>query len=63
MKLKVWLDSGANINSTYEVETTTEELGFTDEEWNALSHDEKEAEAKEVAFERSEWGWREISVN
>lgn len=59
MKIKVWLDSGANFRSCYKSEFITEEYGLTDEGWKALSDDEKEAIAKEVAFERAEWGFSE----
>lgn len=60
-KFKVWLDSGANAFSQYSVEVTAEELGLSDEEWGALSEDKKESVMKEIAFERSEWGFEEIS--
>jgi hypothetical protein len=34
---KVWLDSGANIHSNRSVIISLEELGYTDEEWEAMS--------------------------
>lgn len=58
---KVWLNSGANAHSEYSVELTTEELGLTDEEWVALSEEEKEETMHEIAFERSEWGWKDLT--
>jgi hypothetical protein len=58
--IKYWCDSGANIHSKYEGEITVDEQGFTDEEWQALSEDEKEEIMKESAFERLDWGWKEI---
>lgn len=60
-KFKVWLDSGANCQSQYSVEVTTEELGMTDEEWDSLTEEEKDETMKEIAFERAEWGFRVIS--
>ncbi len=56
-RIKYWLDSGANIHSKREGETTTDELGVTDDEWDAMSDDEREALVKECAFEQSEWGF------
>jgi len=58
-KLVAYLDSGANIHSRVEYETTTEEQGYTDEEWDKLSGEEKDETMKEVAFQRAEWGWHE----
>lgn len=60
MKLRIWLDSGANIHSKREVITSPDELGLTDEEWREMSEDEKEVMMRDVAFEQSDWGWREI---
>ena len=59
-KFKVWLDSGANIHSMYSVVVSLEELGYTDEEWELLSEDIKEDIMREIAFERTDWGWKEI---
>ncbi len=59
-KIRFWLDSGANIYSRYERTMSTEEIGFTDEEWDALSEDEKEEVAKDVAWERMDWGFLEL---
>ena len=60
-KFKVWLDSGANSVSQYSVEVTTDDLGVTDSEWDALSEEEKEETMKEIAFERCDWGFTKIS--
>ena len=59
-KFKVWLDSGANIHSMYSVVVSLEELWYTDEEWELLSEDIKEDIMREIAFERTDWGWKEI---
>lgn len=37
-----------------------EDLGMTEEEWEALGSDEKEAFAKEIAFDRLEWGFEKL---
>lgn len=54
MKIKVWLDSGANHRSNYK------QIIDTDKEWNNLSEDNKEEIMREVAFSRSDWGFTEI---
>jgi hypothetical protein len=60
MKLKVWLDSGANIHScrTEIVEFT--DLGVTEAEWDALTEAEQEGLAKEIAFDRADWGFAKV---
>jgi hypothetical protein len=60
MKLRIWCDSGANIHSCREVESSTEELGYTDEEWAALSEEERESAAKTIAWENLDWGYEEL---
>lgn len=60
-KIKVWLNSGANIHSEYSVTGTIEDVtGYTEEEWDALSDKEQESVAYDVAFNRSDWGFREL---
>ncbi len=60
VRLRIWCDSGANAQSKWEEEINTSELGFTDEQWSALSDEDKEAEVREVAFERLDWGYEEL---
>lgn len=60
MKLRVWLDSGANAHSNREQLLEFSELGVTPEEWEALEDDEKDELAKEVAWDRMEWGWEVV---
>ena len=52
IKIKAWLDSGANIHSCRETEFEIDEA-----EWSAMSEDEKDEYAKEVAWDRMDWGW------
>ena len=59
-KFKVWLDSGANNQSNYMQEVTLEEIGYTGAEWDVLEDDEREAVMRELAFERSDWGYAEV---
>lgn len=57
IKIKYWLDSGANIHSQYEGKTTTDEIGITDDEWRSMTDQDKEEMMREYAFERSDWGY------
>jgi len=59
-KYRVWLDSGANIHSKYETEVCLANIGYTDEEWDALTEGEQEDEMREVAFRRMDWGYEPI---
>lgn len=60
-KFKVWLNSGANAYSEYSTEVTTEDIGANDEEWDDMSEEDKEYIMREIAFEQSEWGFKEIT--
>lgn len=57
MRFKVWCDSGANIHSRRE---DVVELDMTEEEFEAMSDDEKDDMFKEYAWERLDWGWEPI---
>ncbi|MFP1808916.1 DUF7167 family protein [Lonsdalea quercina] len=59
-KFKVFCDSGANHQSKYEVEVTTDELGITEAEWDALSEHEQDEVMKEIAYERLDWGYYKV---
>jgi hypothetical protein len=52
IKIKAWLDSGANIHSCRETEFEIDEG-----EWNLMSEEEKDAYAKEYAWDHMDWGW------
>lgn len=54
-----YLDSGANIHSCNKQTFTLEELHMTEEEWDSMSEEEKESLAKEISWEKMEWGWYE----
>ena len=58
-KFKVWLDSGANIQSKYETEIDLDTLGITSEDWDNMSEPEKDKAMREIAFESSDWGYTE----
>jgi hypothetical protein len=57
-----YCDSGANIQSRIEGVNSVSELGCTDQEWNAMTEDEKEPFVREWAFDRLDWGWTEKVV-
>ena len=61
MKIRVYLDSGANIHSCYErIIDLENDLGINESEWAELSEYDKDYMMKEFAFESSEWGYYEI---
>ncbi len=53
--IKVWLDSGANHQSCYEAE-----FEIDSEEWDEMTEDQKDEYARDIAFNQSDWGWREV---
>lgn len=59
-KFQVWLDSGANNNSSYEQEISLDDLGITDAAWDLMNEDERDKEMKEIAWDRMDWGYVEI---
>lgn len=61
MKLKIWLDSGANFQSRREITVGLEEVGLAEEEWLKMTESQKEEFVKDIAFEQAEWGWEEIN--
>lgn len=56
-KIKYWCDSGASIHSCLEGETSLEELGLTEEEWDAMSDDERDDMMREIACDQLCWGY------
>ena len=61
-KFKVWLDSGANHDSRREEVVSLDDLGISDTEWAEMSEDDRDAAMREVAFDRSDWGFTEIDA-
>jgi hypothetical protein len=59
-KFTLWLDSGANIHSTFKTTVTLDELGIESDEWDAMSESEKDEAMRETAFAQSDWGYAEI---
>jgi hypothetical protein len=60
MRIKVWCDSGANIYSSREAEIDVADWGYTDEEWNNLTGDEKYDTVMQWAWDRLDIGFKEI---
>lgn len=60
MKIKVWCDSGANIDSRREDTIDTNDFGFTDEEWLALDEDDQMEVVRDWANDRLEMGWAPV---
>jgi hypothetical protein len=63
IKIKVWCDSGANIHSCRSATLEPSDWGYTEEEWEDLSEDEKEDLALQWAWERLDIGFRETTEN
>ena len=60
MKVEFYVNSGANIHSCNKSELmNVEELGYSEEEWNNLTEDEKWKEAEQWANEYLEIGYIE----
>ena len=57
MKIRYWLDSGANAFSNRVGYVTLEELGLTLAEWHDLSYEARDDYMREYAFERVDWGY------
>jgi hypothetical protein len=51
MKIRYWIQTEIHGSQC------SDEIEVDDEEWAAMSEDEREAFARDVAFERMEWGW------
>ena len=59
-KVKVWVDSGANIHSRNENEMTEDDFGMTEEEWNDLPEEEKFSTVLEFCY-GFDWGVKFVS--
>lgn len=56
-KIKYWCDSGANMHSCRKGTTTLDELGLTEEEWHAMSDEDRENLMRDIALDRLDWGY------
>jgi hypothetical protein len=52
IKVKAWLDSGANHASTYWTE-----FEVNKDDWERMTEKEKEEYAKDYAWDRMDWGF------
>ena len=55
--IHAYLNSGANAFSKFKAFYAWADLGITEAEWDEMSEGERDAFAKELAFQRSEWGY------
>lgn len=61
MKIKVWCDNGANIHSKRStVIDIMKVFGFDNDEWAALTDDERDDILRDIAMEWFEWGYNEV---
>jgi hypothetical protein len=55
-----WCDSGANCDSCYRDEISTDELGLTEKEWDDLSEDVQAGIMRDIALDGMEWGYQKL---
>lgn len=53
LTIEIWLDSGANHESTYMSSFEIDEA-----EWVAMTDEQKDDYARDVAWDRMDWGWK-----
>ncbi|WP_312805676.1 hypothetical protein [Atlantibacter hermannii] len=41
-------------------EADLDDFGIESDEWDEMSEEEQQEVMREVAFERADWGWKEI---
>ena len=60
MKIEVWTNSNANIKSENRITVDIDEIGFSEDEWNKLSNEEKDKAILEFCWETEmlSWGWQ-----
>lgn len=56
-KIRWWCDSGANASSCLRGDTTLEELGLTESEWNQMTPEKRDEIMREIACDRLDWGY------
>lgn len=59
-KFEVWMDSGANIHSKRKTIVSLDYLRISDDEWEEMTEEQRDDVMREIAFERSDWGYKEI---
>lgn len=59
-KFRVWLNSGANIHSKYETVVDLADLGVEDD-WDDMPEGDRDEIMRDIAFDRSDWGYEEIN--
>lgn len=62
MKLKLYVDSGANIHSKRtETIDLEKDWGLTDEDWSDMTEKEKDEMVQQWVWERASYGFEEIN--
>lgn len=59
MKIKTYLNSGANAHSCKKDEYTLESLGISEEEWENMTPQEKDDFMRPIIWDTLEWGYYE----
>ena len=61
MKVRLYIDNSANMDSIKSETVDTEDLfGINDEEWGDMSTQEKETMCKDWVNDQISWGWEEL---
>lgn len=60
MKVKFWCDNNANIDSQRSETFELSDFGYTEEEWKAMSEEEKQKHVEDWAMERFDFGFEEL---
>lgn len=54
--IRTWLNSGANIDSTYEVCFEVDA-----DKWDNYTEEQKDQLAKDYSWQNMDWGWTEVT--
>jgi uncharacterized metal-binding protein len=60
MKIKFWCDNNANVHSKKTVTFTLQQLGYTKEDWNDMTDEEKNKAVYEWAMDNFDYGYEEV---
>ena len=60
-KFEWFFDSGANVDSCLRGTITLDQLGYSEKEWDSLTDDQQEDIMRDIAWDKIDWGWYEIT--
>jgi hypothetical protein len=60
MRLKFWCNNHANIHSERSDTFELSDFGYTEEEWNSQTEEEKQKHVEDWAMERFDFGFEEL---